>query len=76
MLEKLCERLNARGFCTRVTQDGGVRVSCGQCQAVVISGLATHESGCINGRPQRELEPEPDTDSLEDAGNELGSYET
>jgi hypothetical protein len=28
----------------------GVRVRCSQCEALVISGFPTHETGCPNGR--------------------------
>lgn len=31
-----------------ITEAGGVRVRCSQCQALVINGHATHEHGCPN----------------------------
>lgn len=46
------ERLRARGFdlTTYDRESGYYRVRCSQCQALVINGMATHETGCPNSR--------------------------
>ena len=41
--------LRARGFDrSKPLADGAVRVGCSQCAALVISGVACHETGCPN----------------------------
>ena len=45
MKRQLVNRLKALGF----TIDNG-RVSCDQCEVVVIQGYPTHETGCPNAR--------------------------
>lgn len=55
---RLLDTLQARGFdqsYRKERDDWGrfttaVRVRCGQCEAMVINGLACHETGCPNGR--------------------------
>ena len=52
--------LEARGFdrCGEA-RSGYVRVGCSQCEALVINGVACHESGCPNeARARREAEEE------------------
>lgn len=45
------ERRRRDGFDrSRVTHDGYVKVSCSQCEALVINGVACHEQGCPNIR--------------------------
>ena len=39
-----------RGFDMSYRSAGAVHVACGQCEALVMNGLATHESGCPNAR--------------------------
>jgi hypothetical protein len=46
--EQLILALEQRGF--NVSEDG--RVSCDQCAALVINGMATHELGCPNQKGQ------------------------
>ena len=36
---------------SHLTEDGGARVHCSQCEAYVINGLPTHEHGCPNIAP-------------------------
>ena len=43
--------LEAQGF-TVEHDDDAVRVSCDQCAAAVINGLACHERGCPNERKE------------------------
>ncbi len=47
--------LRRRGFdgC-RSFSSGLVKVDCSQCSALVIQGLACHETGCPNQRSRRE----------------------
>lgn len=46
---KLAARLRGEGFKTSYDKDSlGVRVTCSQCQAMVIQGVAVHERGCPN----------------------------
>ena len=49
---KLAERVRRWGFDrSYVDRDSGnVRVGCSQCEALVISGYPTHETGCPNIR--------------------------
>lgn len=43
------ERLNALGFDRSACSDeGGVRVACSRCEALVINGTPCHETGCPN----------------------------
>jgi hypothetical protein len=50
MAERLAQ-LEARGFDkSRETDEGHVRVGCSQCAALVINGVASHETGCPNAR--------------------------
>jgi hypothetical protein len=51
----LVAKLRARGFdksYVYLDEDGdkSVRVKCGQCEAMVIQGMACHERGCPNSR--------------------------
>lgn len=50
--------LRARGFDTsKVTPfTRGARVGCSQCEALVINGIACHETGCPNTRRHDEEE--------------------
>lgn len=41
-------RLMDRGFDLSRTTQGGYKVRCSQCEALVINGVATHEHGCPN----------------------------
>jgi hypothetical protein len=42
-------RLHARGFDRAYIIRGGmIRAACSQCAAIVINGLACHETGCPN----------------------------
>ncbi len=49
------EKLRRRGFdnTTYNRSTGYYSVKCSQCQALVINGLATHETGCPNERRSR-----------------------
>lgn len=49
------ELLRRRGFDETYynRSQGTYRVRCSQCQALVINGVATHESGCPNRRRAR-----------------------
>ena len=53
-LAKLAARLRSLGFdqscVTRGDTGRSVSVSCSQCDALVINGIATHESGCPNAK--------------------------
>ena len=43
--------LHARGFDDSYIVRGGIiKVRCSQCAALVISGIAAHETGCTNAR--------------------------
>ena len=56
---RLGDRLRARGF-DRTTYDrseGVHRVRCSQCEAMVINGVACHETGCPNARRHRRYSP-------------------
>ena len=45
----IATRLLARGFdLTCISRASGIRVRCSQCEALVINGIATHETGCPN----------------------------
>lgn len=47
----LLRQLRARGFDQSYrSTSGGYRVKCSQCEALVINGCATHETGCPHGR--------------------------
>lgn len=48
-VEELIVLLTRAGFdkCTP-SEEGGVIVGCSQCEALVINGIATHETSCIN----------------------------
>ena len=49
MSKNLTIQLKRRGFDqTYKIRNGGYRVKCSQCEALVINGVATHETGCIN----------------------------
>jgi hypothetical protein len=53
------DALESQGFdCCRLASYGGgqysVRVRCSQCEALVINGMATHESGCPNKQRRQE----------------------
>lgn len=39
---------------------GAVRVKCSQCDALVINGLACHETGCPNGRIRNDRDDDSD----------------
>jgi hypothetical protein len=48
--------LRRRGFdACRPLGGGRYRVRCSQCSAIVINGVACHESGCLN-RPRPEVD--------------------
>jgi hypothetical protein len=48
---KLVHRLKRRGFDkTWSSEKYGVTVRCSQCEALVINGIACHETGCPNNR--------------------------
>lgn len=40
--------LNSFGFDESYNTSSGVKVKCSQCEALVINGVATHETGCSN----------------------------
>ena len=43
------DRIQADGFdVSYLTDGGGLRVRCSQCEALVINGVACHETGCPN----------------------------
>jgi len=42
------------GFTPKHWTGNGYRVSCTQCQALCINGVATHEQGCPNAKRPRE----------------------
>lgn len=44
----IVSELRARGFDQTVRRGVYARVSCSQCEALVINGVATHEPGCPN----------------------------
>jgi hypothetical protein len=48
----MTRRLKSEGFdLTRYNRwSGSWRVRCSQCEALVINGVATHETGCPNAR--------------------------
>ena len=55
---KIAQTLRNRGFDkSRVSEESdGARVGCSQCEALVINGVACHETGCPNaGRRSRSL---------------------
>ena len=44
-----------------ITEEGGVRVRCSQCEACVINGLAAHEHGCPNADTTwKDLDEDPE----------------
>ena len=47
--------LKRRGFdnSSKADESNAYRVGCTQCQALVINGVACHESGCPNGRKRQ-----------------------
>lgn len=50
----LRRKLKRRGFDLTTSQKcGTVRPKCSQCQAMVIQGLACHETGCPNNKKRR-----------------------
>ena len=44
----LAQKVRRQGFDLTTTEDGSVYPQCSQCEALVIQGLACHETGCIN----------------------------
>lgn len=46
----LANRLLDQGFDGTWISKGVVHVRCGQCESLVICGIATHEHGCPNAR--------------------------
>ncbi len=50
--EELLQSLINRGFDRSEIRDetGGINVRCSQCDALVIQGLACHETGCRNSK--------------------------
>lgn len=49
------DRLRSQGFDrTTKSEDGYWRVRCSQCEALVINGIACHETGCPNQKHGRE----------------------
>lgn len=45
----LLQSLRRQGFDDSYRSDsGGYRVRCSQCEAIVINGMACHETGCPN----------------------------
>jgi len=53
--ESLGARLRRQGFDrTRYERSGGYyQLSCSQCEAITINGVACHETGCPNARRSR-----------------------
>jgi hypothetical protein len=47
---RLFAEVQAQGFDQSVISGSGVRVRCSQCEALVINGVATHETRCPNAR--------------------------
>ena len=56
----LKRQLEARGFdrCTQPPFEKSVQVGCSQCSALVINGLACHETGCPNSKSDEVNEEE------------------
>ncbi len=52
---QIAKSMRDRGFDkSRVSEESdGARVGCSQCEALVINGVACHETGCPNSRRQR-----------------------
>lgn len=51
MSRALLARMQAEGFdCARIERRGSVAVACSQCETLIISGIATHETHCPNAR--------------------------
>ncbi len=50
----LKQRLIAQGFESTYITRNGVHPVCDNCQAIVIQGLATHETGCSNRKRECE----------------------
>lgn len=55
MRNRTKEKLRKRGFDkTKYDRSTGYyRVGCSQCQALIINGVACHETGCPNAREKR-----------------------
>jgi len=51
----MMEELVAQGFDRCTETDGGVHVRCSACAALVINGVACHETGCPNARKTRRV---------------------
>ena len=48
-LDLQLQELEARGFdASALTDEGSVRVACTRCEALVINGVACHETNCVN----------------------------
>ena len=56
--ERIFDALEARGFDACAETEDGVRVRCSQCAALVINGVACHETGCPNARRAARREEE------------------
>jgi len=52
----MIEQLVAQGFDRCTQTEDGVRVCCSACAALVINGIACHETGCPNARRVRDEE--------------------
>ena len=46
--KQLANRFIDQGFNNTTIRSGNVRLACSQCEALVINGIATHETGCPN----------------------------
>jgi hypothetical protein len=51
-LAKTAQNLRSQGFDKILIErkERSIRVSCSQCEALVINGVACHETGCPNAR--------------------------
>ncbi len=45
--------LRRQGFDETKSSPASIRPKCSQCQALVIQGVACHETGCPRSRPRR-----------------------
>lgn len=49
-MSTLAAKLRSQGFDRTLVENGVVHISCSQCEATVIQGVACHEHGCPNTR--------------------------
>jgi hypothetical protein len=47
------EKIKLDGFDRSYTKDKIIHVKCSQCEAMVINGVACHETGCPNAKKNR-----------------------